>query len=43
MDKKKKFLDKANDKIVIERTFNEKGKSLNDLLKQIIKQALSIK
>ncbi len=32
-----------DDNIVVERVFNEKGKNLNDLLKQIVKQALSIK
>ncbi len=44
LGRKKKKSDKMDDdNIVVERVFNEKGKSLDDLLKQIVKQALSIK
>lgn len=44
LGRKKKRSDKMDDdNIVVERVFNEKGKNLNDLLKQIVKQALSIK
>jgi hypothetical protein len=41
MDKKKDKDEKSDDKILVMREFNDKGKKLDDLIKQIIKQAVN--
>jgi len=41
LDRKKKNVEKSNDNILVVREFNDKGKKLDDLIKQIIKQAVN--